>query len=149
MCKIKLYKKKGGYIMEFQQFKNVLSNLYFDGFRSAYNAHETLFSIEFDTTDSRRQELISCSLAFLSEAYTTFQNIRILTITEDEDRSEFEDCYNQFSTFNNEMLNNVKTDHSHQWTDIEFREFANAFKVVKDLLNIEHADHWLNKVEGL
>lgn len=135
--------------MEFQQFKNVLSNLYFDGFRSAYNAHETLFSIEFDTTDSRRQELISCSLAFLSEAYTTFQNIRILTITEDEDRSEFEDCYNQFSTFNNEMLNNVKTDHSHQWTDIEFLEFTRKFIEVKNLLQLDRTDYLIEKIDGL
>ena len=85
----------------------------------------------------------------MTQAYTNFQNIRILTLLEDEDSDEFEHCYNEFITFNNEMMNNVKTNHSHQWTDIEFREFANAFKVVKDLLNIEHADHWLNKVEGL
>ena len=135
--------------MELQQFKKVISNLYFSGFKNAYKAHETIFSIDFDETESRNQELISCSLAFLTQAYTNFQNIRILTLLEDEDSDEFEHCYNEFITFNNEMMNNVKTNHSHQWTDIEFREVANAFKVVKDLLNIEHADHWLNKVEGL
>lgn len=134
--------------MEFQKFKETSSNLYLQGFINAYKAYETIFSIDFDEKEPRKQELISCSLAFLTQAYTDFQNIRILTLLENEERDEFECCYNKFITFKKEMMNNVKTNHSHQWTDIEFLEFAKAFKDVNNLLNIEQADYWLEKLEG-
>lgn len=139
----------GGFFMKFEQFKDALSDFFFNGFKNAYEAHETIFSIEFDTKSARKQELISCSLAFLSEAYANFQSINLLIKIEDQERSEFEACYRQFITFNDELINNIKTDHSHQWTDIEFLEFTRKFIEVKNLLQLDRTDYLIEKIDGL
>lgn len=40
---------------------------------------------------------------------------------------EFEEISHQFDVFSSEFLENVETDHSHQWTDIEFNRLKEAF----------------------
>lgn len=43
------------------------------------------------------------------------------------ERSEAEEIFRLFDTFLTEFLNNVRTNHSHQWTDIEFQRLKEAF----------------------
>lgn len=43
-------------------------------------------------------------------------------------RYEYEEYSHQFETFSNELLRNVRTNHSHQWTDIEFERLNELFE---------------------
>jgi uncharacterized protein involved in tolerance to divalent cations len=44
------------------------------------------------------------------------------------ERQEFEEILHQFDVFSSELLENVETDHSHQWTSIEFDRLDEIFK---------------------
>lgn len=86
----------------------------------AIKSHETLFKDECD---------ISVSLAYLNAAISRFSSAEALYYAQFENlqRGEAEDLFHQFSVYANEFLNNVETDHSHQWTDIEFNKLKDIF----------------------
>lgn len=46
---------------------------------------------------------------------------------EELQRGEAEDLFQLFDTYLRELLNNFRTGHSHQWTDIEFERLKNCF----------------------
>lgn len=43
------------------------------------------------------------------------------------ERDEVESIFNLFDTFANELITDFATKHSHQWTDIEYLHFKEAF----------------------
>lgn len=46
---------------------------------------------------------------------------------EDLEHSDIEEIFAKFDTFAREMLSNYRTDHSHQWTDIEYEALKAVF----------------------
>lgn len=125
----------------FESKKDMLSQLVLNGFWAADYAHKTLFKSVFAEEQSITQEKLTCSLAYLTEAHSTFLAIKIFVFENENlfgDRYEFQELLHQFTTFNNEVLTNVRTNHSHQWSDIEFRTFVEKFKDVAGLLEIEN-----------
>jgi hypothetical protein len=43
------------------------------------------------------------------------------------ERDEAEEIFHLFDSYMSELLTNYKTDHSHQWTDIEFNRLKETF----------------------
>lgn len=43
-------------------------------------------------------------------------------------RGEYEEFSHQFNIFSEELLTNARTNHSHQWTDIEFNKLKGIFE---------------------
>lgn len=88
--------------------------------RYAIASHETLFEDDCN---------ISVSLAYLNAAISRFSSAEALYYAQFEtlQRGEAEDLFHQFSVYANEFLNNVRTNHSHQWTDIEFNNLKDIF----------------------
>ena len=99
-----------------EEFKRFVAS----AMRYAINSHETLFNDKCD---------ISVSLAYLNAAISRFSSAEALYYAQFEalQRGEAEDLFHQFSVYANEFLNNVKTNHSHQWTDIEFNKLQDIF----------------------
>lgn len=129
----------------FESKKKHLGQLFFEGFISAHESHELLFTTILD--EDRKQEKLAISLAYLSNAYTNFKlaneyilaNLDLL-----EERHEFTDTFEKFQLFNNEFLESAKTNHSHQHTNIYFLAFADAFKYAASLLEIDKDGYWYN-----
>lgn len=89
--------------------------------RYAIKSHETLFNDDCD---------ISIALAYLNAAISRFSSAEALYYAQFEEleRGEAEDLFYQFSVYAGEFLTNVETDHSHQWTDIEFNKLQDIFE---------------------
>lgn len=78
----------------------------------AKKAHDLIF--EEDKT--------TIALAYLSKSTALMKSAEALYYARFDilARNEAEDIFTQFEVFSHEFLTNVETDHSHQWTDIEF-----------------------------
>lgn len=87
----------------------------------AIKSHETLFNEDCD---------ISVSLAYLNAAISRFSSAEALYYAQFDklEREEAEDLFHQFNVYTDEFLTNVETDHSHQWTDIEFNKLNDIFE---------------------
>ena len=86
----------------------------------AHKAHDFIF-------DSSVDDLIAVS--YLNVAISKFSSAEAFYYSQFEflKRQEAEDIFHLFDTFANELLSNVRTEHSHQWTDIEFERLREAF----------------------
>lgn len=123
--------------------KELLGKLFLKGFIAAHYAHKTLFKNIHSESSVQK---IPVALSYLTEAHTYFVNAEIYlseNISVLGERNEFDSLIHKFSVFNQELLNNARTDHSHQWTDIEFREFVKSFKVASSLLSIDEDSYWV------
>lgn len=126
--------------------KDILAELMLNGFISAYEAHSSLFENVLSEVDF--QPPLSISLAYLTEAHNAYLVAETYYKDNEEilgERYELSEAINKFKLFNDEFMSNVRTNHSHQWTDIKFREFAKAFRNAANLLSLENADYWINK----
>lgn len=127
----------------FVNHKRILGHLVYDGFVAAYHSHEMLFK---DYTE--REKFIPITLGYLTEAHSYFVNAKTLYESKPEIYGEYEEIssvLHQFFVFNDELMTNIRTNHSHQWSDIEFRALANAFKDVSGLLSIDMDNYWSDK----
>ena len=121
-----------------------LKKLFLDGFVSAIHSHKELFNSVFNDNDTQK---LTIALAYLNESHNYYVNAETL-LTDNVElfdaRSEFEDFFHCFHVYNKEVLTNIRTDHSHQWSDIEFRTFVESFKTVASLLDIDNEGYWVN-----
>lgn len=125
--------------------KQILADLFIKGLISAHYAHKTIFESIY--SDDQKPPL-AVALAYLTEAHNLFTTAE--TFYKDNEpifgeRSEISETIHKFQVFNKELLTNVRTEHSHQWTDIEFRAFVESFKTVSSLLQIENCDYWIEQ----
>ena len=126
-------------IENFEQKKQILSNLLIDGFDNANYSHKLLFKSELDDEkEFDKQKDLMCALTYLNQAHASFTNAYTFIALNDEllgGRQEFDNILHQFTEFNTEFLNNVRTNHSHQWSDIEFKRLVDFFEAASGLLN--------------
>ncbi|EOH80738.1 hypothetical protein [Enterococcus malodoratus] len=120
--------------------KIIFSELVRQGFIFANKSHKILFQIESDDDLIKKLSDLTCALAYLTEAHSLYCDAEVFlkdNIETLDDRPEFTSLIDKFKVYNREFLNNVRTNHSHQWTDIEFRAFADSFRDAGILLNID------------
>ena len=110
-----------------EELKLLLTN----GYLAAKETKDHIFN-----EDNTNKEMLA--LAFLSRARTKFQAAEILyTFNKDLTHIEFEDIFHQFDVFDREVLTNYSNQHSHQWSDIEYRALISTLNAVTGLLNLE------------
>ncbi|WP_063221101.1 hypothetical protein [Bacillus cereus] len=110
---------------KFDADKTLLKELLIDGYLAAQNAHKYIF-----------EKKTNVSMAYLTEANTFFTNARILysqNLDLESLEIDMETLFHRFRVFNNELLECVATDHSHQWTDIEFNAFKDEILKVTEI----------------
>lgn len=126
-----------------QEQKEFLRKFFHKAFMATKYSHELLFKSK-DNQDSKRsfEQLIS-STTFLSEAHSIYTQIEFYlqqNIDEIGERDEFYNNILRFSVYNDEVLENIRTDHSHQWSDIEFRSYVESFRTVAHSLDFKNPD---------
>jgi len=103
--------------------KDCFVRLFKDASYVSAKAHELLF----ENLDNKHNETISAiylnkAISLMSTAKSVYiSNIEIL------ESPEIDDIFVKFEEFESEFLENIETDHSHQWTDIHFNRFKEAF----------------------
>lgn len=125
---------------KFETKKTIFSELVRQGFIFADKSHKTLFQTEIDDDLIKKSSDLTCALAYLTEAHSLYCDAEVFlkdNIETLDDRPEFTSLIHRFKVYNREVLNNVRTNHSHQWSDIEFRAFADSFLDAGILLNID------------
>lgn len=86
----------------------------------AEKAHKFVFDEKTD---------ISLAISYLNVACSKFASAESLYYARYDvlERHEAESIFHLFEVFMTEFLTNARTDHSHQWTDIEFERLKDAF----------------------
>ena len=103
-------------LMYIENFKSLLRNAMF----YAQKAHDFVFDDSCENYVAGLYLNIAAS-KFSSAEAMYYSRIVIL------ERGEAEEIFRLFDVFMNEFLTNIRTDHSHQWTDIEFERLKDAF----------------------
>lgn len=127
-------------MMEFEIFKERARRLVYGTFFAAEKAHKYAFK------DDREKYDVIAGLHINNASSQLYALDAICAVNEDGQRQEFNDFINTFDTFKTEILNNISTGHSHQWTDIEFRRFATASYSLFGLLELDSSflDEYIN-----
>lgn len=86
----------------------------------AKDAHECVFKESVSDSVAMAYLNLAASKIATAEAFY-FSNLDEL------EHSDIEEIFDKFDTFAREMLANYQTDHSHQWTDIEYEALKAVF----------------------
>lgn len=83
----------------------------------------TCNEILFEDSTNKTNELIAST--YLNKAISLISSVKSIYYSNiaELENSQVEDILFQFNTYSSEFLKNLSTDHSHQWTDIEFEKF--------------------------
>mgnify|MGYP001028467622 FL=1 len=89
-------------------------------FYDARTAHDCIFD---------ESSTVEIALAYLNKAIAEHCFCESLYYSRHDqlERNEYEDYSVQFESFAEELLTNVRTAHSHQWTDIEFERLKEIY----------------------
>ncbi|PEX03439.1 hypothetical protein COD78_31730 [Bacillus cereus] len=110
---------------KFEVNRTLLKDLLIQGYIAAQDSHKYIL-----------KNRVNVSMAYLTEANTFFTNARVLYSQNMDLESleiDIETLFHRFNVFNDELLDCVATDHSHQWTDIEFRAFKNEILKISEI----------------
>ena len=90
------------------------------GMLYAKYAHDSIF-------DEKENTMIA--LSYLNVAVSNFSAAESLyySCISTLEQQDADNIFHMFDIFMHEFLNNVRTDHSHQWTSIEYENLKTAF----------------------
>ena len=86
----------------------------------ATEAHDCVFDKRVADSVAMAYLNLAASKFAVAEAFY-FSNL------EELEHADIEETFAKFDAFANEMLSNYRTDHSHQWTDIEYEALKSVF----------------------
>jgi|AKZA01.1.fsa_nt_gi hypothetical protein len=119
-----------------EEQNTVLKTFFLNGFISAFHSHQELFN--------KKRDNLMIALSYLNEADSHFVASRVLCANLYFE--EFQHTINKFILYSNEFKKCVRTDHSHQHTDIYFRDFVDSFKTSAILLELD-IYNWVEKID--
>ena len=92
----------------------------------AYYSSEKAHTILFKDSNNTQNELVSST--YLNKAISYMCSAKSIYICNYEllERDEIENIFSKFDAFESEFLSNISSNHSHQWTDIEFDDFKES-----------------------
>ena len=111
-----------------EEFKMLILGGYFN----AKEAHDAIF----DESKPMEKSVVIGYLA-ISNSYTNAAKA-VYICREELSHYEFDEFFNKFRTFSDEVMRNIRTNHSHQWSNIEFNALSDAYEPVASLLGITH-----------
>lgn len=94
-----------------------------DSYLVATKCHEILFKRH---DDNRRNELIAAH--HLNKAISLMYAAKAVYIScyEILEKQEVENIFYAFNVFESEFLRNLETDHSHQWSELQYNKFKDS-----------------------
>lgn len=112
--------------MNIEKTKEILSFYTKKASYSTMKFHELIFDDEVNFSKNINVKKLNSALLHLNQGltYINLANLHYLQYCETGECTEFEDTVYKFNVLNNEFLTSYSTNHSLQWTDIEY----NAFK---------------------
>lgn len=98
-----------------------------EGAWAAKECHKILFD-DRQGTESKLNELIAA--VHLNKAVSFMAAAKSLYISNYEslEHTEVERIFDKFQLLESEFFQNLRTDHSHQWTDQQFQEFKEVYE---------------------
>jgi len=93
--------------------------------RLAY--HEAKQAHDYAFSDKIHQYQASLSYLNLAMSYISAAEALYYSRFDVLEHNDIEVVFQKFRAFANELLTNYATDHSHQWTDIEFERLKDSF----------------------
>lgn len=113
---------------DFESLKHEIKILVLKGFNNAKRAHEEIFSERCDITVIVGHLSIANAQVYAAKS--------IYVCNESLSHSELDDFFHRFRVFSDEVMTNIRTDRSHQWSDIEFERLHEAYLEAARLLEI-------------
>lgn len=98
-------------------------------FTNAKHAHDEIFK------ENPREHVITGHLSIACSYLNSARSIYVCNLDTFE-RSDIDNFFHQFDVFIKEVMTNIRTDHSHQWSNIEFENLSEKYEVIKDLFNL-------------
>lgn len=117
---------KGVITLKSSDITENLTVLIKDAAIASVHAHSILFK-EFD--DSRNEIIAALYINKAISIMSAAKAVYICNIEKIENQ-EVEEIFNRFDVFESELLTNIATNHSHQWSDIEFNRYKDAFEAL-------------------
>lgn len=113
--------------MEYANKIESLKQLIREAAWSAKECHEVLFRDD-STVNNKNDEIIAA--IYLSKAISLMTSAKAVYISDYENlaHNEVENIFTEFSLFEDEFLKSMKTGHVHQWTNINFKRFKDAYE---------------------
>ncbi len=100
------------------------------GYYNAQSAHDAIF-------DERKPMEKSVVFGYLAIANSYINSAKAVYICREElNRQEFDEFFNKFRTYSDEVMSSISTNHSPQWSNIEFTSLNEAYEPVVSLLGI-------------
>jgi hypothetical protein len=121
------YQLKGGDKMGYDNKVESIKLLIRESAWAIKEGHKILFKDNDDIND-RTNEVIAST--FVNKAISLMNTAKAVYISDYENlaHTEIENIFAKFSLLESEFLENLKINHSHQWTDIQFQEFKDAYE---------------------
>ena len=118
--------------MEITKLLDILKSELSQAFLYTENFHSNIFKY---TLDSHDEVHLHVALLYLSQAFTCINSAKLIytQYSEPGECSEFEDVIHRFKVLNNEFLASYSTNHSLQWTDIEYNNFVKSYETFKQI----------------
>lgn len=108
--------------MEISKVKEILKVYLEKALYSSTKFDELIFA------DDKTDATMHCAVMHLNQAHTCINiaNLQYLQYSEPGECLDFEEVIHKFNVFNSEFLRSYSTNHSLQWTNIEFEAFKEA-----------------------
>lgn len=117
--------------MEIAKFKDISRKLLLDAIISARNSHKKAFG------DNREHDDLTAGI-WLNDATSSVNTLKSIYHQDpDNERNEFDEFFHSFSVYKSELLRNISSGHSHQWTDIEYNKMIKSAKPLADLIDLD------------
>lgn len=98
-------------------------------YQNARYAHEAIFN------NKHNQSIAIGYLTLCASDYNAAQAIYAANY-ERLGREDLDDLFYEFHAFVKEAMDNYRTDHSHQWTDIHFQKLTDKYNSLASVLGI-------------
>lgn len=111
---------KGDYKMDQIELIKVLKTMVHKAMFASEKAHDLVFADKID---------IPVALAYLNKAISFMSSAESFYYSQHDElcHDDIEQVFHQFDVFSSEVLTNFETNHSHQWSDIEYNSFKELF----------------------
>ncbi len=100
-----------------------------DAYDNAKHAHVEIFKEKAD-------KAVAIGLLSICTAYSSAAHALYMANHETLERDELNDLFFEFQVFVKEAMDSYRTNHSHQWTDIQFRRLKEKYDDAASLLGL-------------
>lgn len=109
-------------LAKFETLSEALRHMVHSAYFDSKKAHDLIFTYNKDKQIAALAYLNKAAARMSAAESLYYSHYDILC------HNDIEGVFNAFDIFSNELIENYSTDHSHQWTDIEFLKFQEALR---------------------